>query len=560
MKHIILYCLGLSLLGGLFTFVGLPHAAAFSTINVTTTDDSIVNDGFCSLREAIISANENDSPGIIVGECPAGSADATDIIQVQAGVTYVLTLDGSDEEMAYTGDLDVIDNAGPMVDVRIQAVGEGTAVIQNGGMTDRIWHIHEAGFELAGIEVTGGNVNAAGGGLLNEDGQVTIADAIFSLNTGIGGGAVHSKGDNAELRLQTTDVTRNNSINFSNGGGVSVAGGLLIATDSNIAGNMAMGNGGGLVNQDGSVTITRTRFSGNTAGKCGGAVANLSSGVVTLITSTITGVNTAEEQGGGICNKGNMSITVGTAVETNQAKKGGGGIYNSGTLTLRNSLVQNNKALDENQNGDGLGGGLYATADSMTTMTQSAIVDNLAASAGGGVATDGNLLAFNSTMSGNFGTVAGGLFVSANGTATLVNVTLADNEGLNLAGMDLHVLQGTVYAGNTIIANTIQDAATCTNSGGTLSSMGHNLTNDDTCFTETTDISNSDPLLAPLANGVHEPQFGSPAIDAGDMVLCSETAVQNMDQNNQPRPAFARCDIGAVEWQGFSLYLPAIMQ
>ncbi|MCA9971485.1 MAG: hypothetical protein KC425_14770, partial [Anaerolineales bacterium] len=443
------------LLAGLFLVGGAAPAQADNFIHVTTTNDLIALDQFCSLREAIIAANTN-AGGIIVGECPAGSATETDVIQLQAGVTYPLSLAGNNEDAAQTGDLDVLNNAMPDVDVRIVALGTGTAVVENQGMNDRLWQIHGAGFALEGVETRGGTA-AVGGGLHNNNGQVTLQDAIFALNTASSGGAISSSGANADLRLTRVEVTRNIASNPGTGGGIYNSTGLLVIIDSNISGNMAMDDGGGLLNQNASATLTRTRIAGNLSGGCGGGIHNAGSAAMTLIDSQVTGQNDADGPGGGLCNLATLSVTQGSVVSTNEANAGGGGIYNAGSLTLRSSLLHDNKALDADTDGDGLGGGLYGVAGSTATVTQSAIVENDAATSGGGVAMDGTLMAFNSTISDNFGGTTGGLFVMAAGEATLVNVTMADNAALlPLTGTGLHVLSGDIVLGNSIVASTVQ--------------------------------------------------------------------------------------------------------
>ncbi|MCA9961146.1 MAG: CSLREA domain-containing protein [Anaerolineales bacterium] len=550
---------GLGLIAIFLSFVGATSVRADNMITVTTTDDVVnSNDGLCSLREAIIAANTNDFN--VFGECERGSATDVDVIQLQAGETYTLSIDGDNEDQAQTGDLDILDNATPAVDVMIIAEGMEPAIVQTTVM-DRIWHIHGAGFALENVETTGGNSDQGGGGLNNDNGQVALENAIFSLNTSGTGGAIFSRGANASLNLNNVEVTRNNGINPGIGAGIYNEEGMLIIIDSNLSGNTAMSDGGGLVNNNASAILTRTRVSGNLSGGCGGGIANKNMGVMTLITAEVTGINKADGAGAGLCNQATMSVTEGSIISTNEAKAGGGGIYSSGSLTIRNSFVQDNTALDLNNNSVGLGGGLFTVADSSTTVTQSAITNNSAATAGAGVATDGILNILNSTISANFGTVTGGMFVMENGNATLVNVTMVDNEALiGTFGSGLHVLSGTAVLGNTIIANTTQAFNTCTNASGTITSLGHNLSDDETCFSEATDLVNTDPMLAELSNGARMPQLGSPVIDTADLLMCTETAVAHTDQLGQERPIFNGCDIGAVEWPGVNLYLPAIMQ
>jgi hypothetical protein len=151
--------------------------------------------------------------------------------------------------------------------------------------------------------------------------------------------------------------------------------------------------------------------------------------------------------------------------------------------------------------------------------------------------------------------------VGAAAQATLMNVTMVDNEATNPGDVDgLSLLAGTAVIGNSIIANVASGIDSCGNNGGTLSSLGNNLGDDGSCFGESTDIINSDPMLSPLVDGVQSPQMGSPAVDAASALICSETAVSSTDQIGQSRPMFNGCDIGAIEWTGLQVYLPIIVK
>ncbi|HLE50579.1 MAG TPA: CSLREA domain-containing protein [Anaerolineales bacterium] len=47
---------------------------AATEIRVTSFEDKINTDGFCTLREAVIAANKNTASGGGPGECPTGSS------------------------------------------------------------------------------------------------------------------------------------------------------------------------------------------------------------------------------------------------------------------------------------------------------------------------------------------------------------------------------------------------------------------------------------------------------------------------------------------------------
>ncbi len=59
----------------LFLFASLDAAA--TKITVSSTDDTVANDGHCTMREAIAAGNNNVSSGSMPGECAAGQAGPT---------------------------------------------------------------------------------------------------------------------------------------------------------------------------------------------------------------------------------------------------------------------------------------------------------------------------------------------------------------------------------------------------------------------------------------------------------------------------------------------------
>jgi PKD repeat protein len=86
-------------------------------------------------------------------------------------------------------------------------------------------------------------------------------------------------------------------------------------------------------------------------------------------------------------------------------------------------------------------------------------------------------------------------------------------------------------AGSITAVNTLLDGNGSANCGGSVTSLGHNLSTDATCpFTAVGDLQSA---------------AASTAVDAGDDAQC--TAV---DRNGTPRPQGTHCDIGALETAG----------
>src|SRR3954452_12235444 len=132
---------GLALLVVLALLVpGAAQAAPFQVTKEADTNDAACN-GDCSLREAIVAAN--------------GSAGA-DTISVPAG-HYVLTIGGSSENLAATGDLDILD------DVTITGAGAGSTIVDAGGdngVLDRVFDVNAftATATISNLTITGGRV------------------------------------------------------------------------------------------------------------------------------------------------------------------------------------------------------------------------------------------------------------------------------------------------------------------------------------------------------------------------------------------------------------------
>src|SRR5947207_9695137 len=140
------------------------------------------------------------------------------------------------------------------------------------------------------------------------------------------------------------------------------------------------------------------------------------------------------------------------------------------------------------------------------------------ASEGGGIYSNGSLTIINSTISGNtVNSDGGGIFNI--GTVAITNSTLSSNS----AGFGGGIFTiGTVEIGDSVL-KAGASGVNIANDGGTVTSLGYNLSSDDGggFLTGPGDQINTDPLLDPLQNNdgstfTHALLPGSPAIDIGD--------------------------------------------
>ena len=423
-----------------------------ATFTINSLDDSVDanhGDGVCADNSG------NCTIRAAIQEC--NKLAGPDIINLPAN-TYNLNIEGKDEDNSATGDLDIID------DLTILGADAGNTII-NGNKKDRVLHIIDSiKVEISKVQIING-LAAFGGGLLNEDATINLNDSIISRN-------------NAD----------------SEGGGLYNAGTILIS-DSIISGNFAVLNGGaGIVNL-GTATLDDSIISQNRTHNGPGGIDN--HGDITISNSTLS-KNVTEIAAGGINNFGSAVISKST-ISGNSASDGGG-VNNSGILRISNSTVSGNSA---NQ-----GGGIRNLFRGSIKIINSTIVENKAASTGGGV-------------------------------------LYSDNNSVG----KLEVL-------NTIIArNNASVGADCF---GGLTSLGHNLISDisDCDYVPLqSDIVNMDPGLEEFndngqpGNGHFPLLFDSPAVDAGSYDISLEKdQIGNVRFFEGNDDGIGDSDIGAIEF------------
>ena len=368
------------------------------------------------------------------------------------------------------------------------------------------------------------NAALAGGGVVTFDcgGPATIdispgrggsgTKTVATDTTVDGGGLLTLSGGNAvsvfAVNVPITLTVRNLTITNGAGGGINVNPGMLTVTNTTFAGN-TNGNGGA-INSAGTVTVTNCTFAGNTAG-VGGAIG--SRGTLTVTDSTFSG-NSADVGEGAIDNEGTLTVTNST-FSSNTASTTGGAIGTCGTLTVANSTFAGNTA--------GAGGAIGAACGSVA-VTNSTFAGNTASDTGDA-----------------FG---GAIFVQG-GTVTVTNTILATSGA------------GGNCSGDTIIdgGHNLDDGTTCTFGGsGCTTASGTSFCNIDPRLDPLGLGNNGGPTQTiPLCTAHGTPASSctgaSPAIGAGDQVVCGMAPVNNLDQRGFARPGtgHTNCSIGAYE-------------
>lgn len=537
-------------LGAFLSCAILAAAAAGTvearTIHVTTTLD--VNQAAaadCTLRDAVIAANTDAASGA----CPAG--EGADRIKLAVGASYVLSVPGTLEGFAATGDLDVTDD--------LTILGNGSTI--DAGGLDRIFDVHADAptgtrLSLADVVLTGGDTldTGSGGAVRVVNGILELDRVTLSGNTATAGGAVFLRGQDSSpvVGHVRSCVIEGNRAAAGTGGGLAYEasgdslGNRLVVEDSTFRGNETIigtgsgGWGGGLAamafeSTTLSLEIHRSVFEGNRSAQGGGfyvqgvgaAASSIDARVVETSVRDNIGVN-----GGGITALGpNADLTIerstineNTAVAGSIPQSGiGGGVANLGaTVLVVNTTISGNAAIGNPSLLQGACGGVcnVATGNGASlTLVQSTITANQAA-LGGGVGT---------------ATIAPGPQARTTFTNTIVagNSALMPFLGPSCARLNgIHESQG----GN------IDDGVAGSGPLGLALGCDLSLPGDQQVV---------DAGLAALAdNGgatwTHALLADSPAVDAGDDATCADALVGRRDQRMRPRHPNA-CDSGAFE-------------
>jgi hypothetical protein len=381
---------------------------------------------------------------------------------------------------------------------------DGTPNAEGTGLVARGWKKH-VGTMLTGSLLFGGAVTSS---VVLGAPPASAATAVVLYVSTSGSGVTCDKTSPCSSIQAAVDAARGGTYTGDNVT-VDVAAGTYTENDSISASSLS------------SLSIAGAGASTTTVnGNQKGPVLTVSTGSVTISGLTIENGSAPTGTGGGIFNSGALTVAA-SAITSNDAL-GGGGIENDkGTLTVSGSTISGN--------GGEAGGGIE-TVDGTLTVSGSTFWGNTAINGGGIEALSSSLTITDSTLSGNDATTDGGGILTQAGTESIGATIVAGNAGSNCA----------------------------VGTGGTVTSVGHNLTDDATgagCgFTQPTDVVNARPQLGPLTGngGPTEtllPALGSPAIGVipsspattvNGVTVCPRTDQRGVASDGS-------CTIGAVE-------------
>ncbi|MEZ4519635.1 MAG: right-handed parallel beta-helix repeat-containing protein [Chloroflexota bacterium] len=501
--------------------VGLmqPPAALAANIAVSSGTVVIADDGYCSLPEAIINANNDSQLYTSTGECIAGAG--ADTITLSGG-TYTLN-------SAYGGYAYYSDNGLPLIDSAITIEGNGATIVRNGIQPHfRVMAVTGSGsLILNDTTVSGGYSEEDGGGLyIYGGGYALIQNSTITGNTAYDdGGGLESEG---ETIIDHSSVYENNAGELGGGISTEAGGTLTIRNYSYITDNYADDGGGGVVaDESGQVTITTSTISGNSTDYFGGGIATYKTTVLIDGSSTISD-NYAPVYGGGAdFYLSNVTIED-SLISGNEIFRGmGGGIsFFGSTATISNSVIDENSIYDysppynigagiattytfdyasqqtvhgdvtitdstiSGNTGAFAGGGAAVYFGSSLTIDSSTIKDNEALYGGGVMNVFANLGIVNSTISGNhavfdgsgfYGGIAGGVGIiqpigQGQYQTQILTSTITGNSADEAGGGILSASYDPVYLGGNIVAgNTAPSATEIEDGAGTVISYGFNV-------------------------------------------------------------------------------------
>lgn len=299
----------------------LERRNLLATITVTSLDDTVVDDGQVTLREAILAANTDSS---VDGSTPGSGPDE---ISFDSSLSGAITLSGNRLEISD--------------DLTISGPGAGVLGVDGDSSSQLFFTSGTIDVEISGLTLFGG-VGARGGAIENADANLTISDSVITQNSA-----------------------------SESGGGIYNDSGAVTVVDSVIGGaslndgNASLGGGGGIFNNSGALALSGTTISNNSSIATGGGIQN-QSGTLSIQDSAAYANRTQDDEGGGLWNGGTATITQ-TTISGNTAGGSGGGLYNhTGTLSVIQSTIVDNLG---DHDGDGGSGGGVATRDDASAST-----------------------------------------------------------------------------------------------------------------------------------------------------------------------------------------------
>jgi len=227
-------------------------------LTVNSTEDTLEDDGECSLREAISTVNSGIPSGQMAGEC----AIPPDGIDLPAGI-YTLAIEGDDEGFNQSGDLNI------RTDLILSGAGADNTIIQAGPSPgsgiDRVLSVlqHRVTLDIRDLTIRHGQTDNSGGGIYTTENTLILIDVSISDNiAGYEGGGIYI-GEFSKLIITGSSISSNQAIR-SNGGGIHAENSSIVVANSTISNNQTGHSGGGIYGT-GSLYLSNATVTSNTS-------------------------------------------------------------------------------------------------------------------------------------------------------------------------------------------------------------------------------------------------------------------------------------------------------
>jgi len=238
----------------------------------------------------------------------ANATPGADEIVLPEGV-FKLTLQGSGENAAGLGDLDVSDELLVTGVAPELAGGKGGTVLDAAMLKDRIFDVTlGVSLELRGLTLRKATApDIESGGALRVAGRLELEQVVIrNCRTRGNGGAIQTQVGAEGAWLEQVLLLRNAA--DGDGGALSVEAGVLHAQAVTFQSNSAKGRGGGLLCDGVLAEQTNCTYSGNSAKVDGGAIRLEGGCVLTLLSSTLAR-NACKETAGLSVGSGNEALS-----------------------------------------------------------------------------------------------------------------------------------------------------------------------------------------------------------------------------------------------------------
>lgn len=425
--------------GATATSFALNSGASLLTgSNGITTSAVTVNSG-AKIQDGITLASSGGTVNVASGAGTGQTVDYNKAVSL-IGSDLLNTLTLSTSTQSITGLTAGTVNVGSTASINYGlslAANNGAVNVAAGTYSDDITQ----SFYSRGITLTG-----ATGAIAN---SITLDRAVNSKISGLSANTVNVASTNAKIQQGIDLATSGGTVNVAagtyyenlninkaltlNGAGsdqttvdgqdlgsvITVGAGAI----NNLISNIKVTNGdaaqGGGISNKGSLTLQNVEISNNNAGY-GGGVINTNGGSLTLVGVNIHN-NAATGMGGGIYNDMSTSVlTMNSGSITYNTASDGAGICNGGTLNLNGGSIAHNTASNR-------GGGI---ANWVTlTLNGATITDNTAAVSGGGIfSQSGTVTLISGSVTGNGAPIGSGIAYKT-GTVTGDDSLVTGNTG-----------------------------------------------------------------------------------------------------------------------------------